>query len=133
MGYRAVFIYSLAFLAWAYVCFIELVVNGFNVLLGIFGGVIGFDLWSCRNTMATQNNRKERRIQNNSQGVGSSIVGNYHPCVTFGILYHSLLCFVFSAGQTNSQFRVPDPSTLLRNSDRSFLELGKKTQKAYSV
>jgi FlaA1/EpsC-like NDP-sugar epimerase len=41
MAYRAVFVYCLAFLAWAYVGFTELWINGFNVLVGSFGGAIG--------------------------------------------------------------------------------------------
>jgi uncharacterized membrane protein YqjE len=41
MGYRVVSIYGVAFVAWVYVCFIELWINGFNFLLGCLGGVVG--------------------------------------------------------------------------------------------
>jgi hypothetical protein len=41
VGYKAVFTYGVAFLAWTWVCIIELSINGVNVLLGSFGGVVG--------------------------------------------------------------------------------------------
>jgi amino acid transporter len=44
VGYRVVFTYSFAFLAWVFVCLVELMIFGFNVLLGSFGGVIGLIL-----------------------------------------------------------------------------------------
>ena len=41
MAYRAVFIYVFAFLAWAFLCFTELLIFGLNVLIGSFGCIVG--------------------------------------------------------------------------------------------
>jgi len=41
MGFRVVFLYSVTFLAWTYVCLVDLWIYGFNVLLSSFGAVSG--------------------------------------------------------------------------------------------